>query len=123
MIRGIGVDIVEIARIAQLMDKHGQRFLNRCFTQDEQNYCLRYEDPCPYLAVRYAAKEAVAKALGSGIGEFLSWTDIEVTRRPSGEPGIKLSEKAVEIFGDLTIYLSVSHEKAYAIAQVVVEVA
>lgn len=121
MIRGIGVDIVEIKRIAQLMEKHGQRFLNRCFTQDEQSYCLKYEDPYPYLAVRYAAKEAVAKALGSGIGELLSWTDIEVTKRLSGEPGIKLSDNAAEIFGDLTIYLSVSHEKAYAIAQVVIE--
>lgn len=121
MIRGIGVDIIEIERVRQLIEKHGQRFLDRCFTSEEQTYCLKYDDPSPSFAARYAAKEAVAKALGTGIGEFLSWTDIEVTRNQHGQPGVQLSQRAIKAFGDLKVHLSLSHEKAFAIAQVVVE--
>jgi holo-[acyl-carrier protein] synthase len=93
-ILGHGIDIVETARVKRLVDEHGQRFLDRCFTPDEQAYCSR--NPKRYhehLAGRFAAKEAVLKVLGTGWRGGIQWTDIEVLKEPSGQPKIRLTRR------------------------------
>ena len=84
---GHGIDLVEVSRIAELLERHGERFLERCFTAAERGYSdasvKRREE---HLAARFAAKEAVLKALGTGWRDGIAWTDIEVVRRPSGQP-------------------------------------
>ncbi|MHB8170614.1 MAG: holo-ACP synthase [Thermincolia bacterium] len=119
MIVGIGTDIVEIERIKEACS--AERFLERVFTPGEREYCLGHKNPWPYLAARFAAKEAVAKALGTGIGQ-VGWRDIEVVKEPSGRPGIVLSGKGVETARELGIkelLLSLSHCREYAMAYVV----
>ena len=86
MIVGSGIDIVEIGRIQQSMDRHGKRFLDRVFTAAEQAYCLSKRNSAESLAARFAAKEAGAKALGTGITHGVNWLEIEVAREPSGRP-------------------------------------
>lgn len=112
---GIGTDIVEISRIHDVFKKHGQRFLNRIYLPQEQSYCLKAKNPIPRLAARFAAKEAVAKSLGSGLG-FCSWLDIEVTKNNHGQPMIIFSEKLRKIHGSISFFLSLSHSLNYAIA-------
>ncbi len=116
---GIGTDIVEIKRIKEACS--ADRFLERVFSAGEREYCLGHKNPWPYLAARFAAKEAVAKALGTGIGQ-VTWQDIEVVKEPSGRPGIVLSGKGAEVARELRItelLLSLSHCRDYAIAYVV----
>ncbi len=114
--QGLGNDIVEIARIHQSIERHGQHFLDKLFTPREQEYCLRYKDTAPHFAGRFAAKEAIAKALGTGIGEALSWLDIEILPDPHGRPIVTLSSRAQTQFDSPNILLSISHSKEYAIA-------
>src|SRR5438477_181350 len=78
MIKGLGNDIIEIKRVREAIRRHGIHFLNRLFTQREQDYCYKYKDPDPHFAGRFAAKEAIAKALGTGFGAHLSWVDLEI---------------------------------------------
>lgn len=120
MIRGYGVDVVEIDRIASLLARHEDRFVSRCFTASEAAYAAaggarRVER----LAVRFAAKEAVFKALGTGWRSGLAWTEIEVTRDALGKPGLRLSgacaERAVAI-GVRAWHLSLSHTRRIAYA-------
>ena len=122
-ILGIGVDIVEIARLDAAIQRQGQRLLDRCFLPAEQNYCNQQHLPARAYAARFAAKEAVAKALGTGIGEYLEWLSVEVRRKASGEPFIVLlgagSETAKRL-GVADIYLSLSHSEHYAVANAVV---
>ena len=123
MILGIGVDIVEVARIEQSIERHGERFLHRVFTKDEIAYCSKMRSPGPNYAARFAAKEAVSKAFGVGIGAQLGWLEIEVRRKESGEPFIKLHRSGAEfasVRGAGEIHLSLSHTAAYAVAQVVI---
>ncbi len=112
----IGVDIIEIARVKRAIDRYKMRFIQRIFTQKEQIYCFSKKDPSHAFAARFAAKEAVAKALGTGIGESLSWQDISIERKPSGAPVVILSEKASLFFNNPVIRLSISHSKRDAIA-------
>src|SRR6516165_8280584 len=93
MILGVGIDIIEVARIEGSYAKFGERFLDRILQPNEIRYCLSHKAPGPFLAARFAAKEAISKAFGTGIGAHLGWHDMEVGRRESGEPFVILHEK------------------------------
>ena len=115
-----GVDIIEIPRIKQVLDRYGQRFLNRVFTPDEIAYC---RGRAPNLAGRFAAKEAAMKALGTGV-RGVSWKDIEVIRADSGAPSLRLhgrAEKRAERVQMSEMSLSISHSREYAVAFVVAQ--
>ena len=115
-----GVDIVEIPRVQRVLDRYGQRFLERIFTEGEIAYC---RGRAPNLAARFAAKEATMKALGTGT-RGVNWKDIEVLRRESGEPHIRLhggAEERAQRLGVMEISLSLSHCQEYAVAFVVAQ--
>lgn len=120
-----GIDLVEVPRITRLIAEHGQRFLDRCFTAGEQAYAAasaKRRDE--HLAARFAAKEAVLKALGTGWRDGICWTDIEVIRQPSGAPEVKLSGQAARIADELGLRcwrLSMSHTENLAMASVVAQ--
>lgn len=119
---GIGVDIVETARIEQSVARHGDRFLDRLFTADERRYCDAMSVPARCYAARFAAKEAVSKAFGTGIGADIEWLDIVVLRSPEGKPSIELrgaGRRLAERLGVSEVMLSMSHSDHYAVAQVV----
>ena len=114
-----GVDIIEIPRIKQVLDRYGQRFLDRVFTPDEIAYCRGRP---PNLAARFAAKEATMKALGTGI-RGVGWKDIEVIHHQSGAPAIRLhgrGEDRAQALGVEEISVSLSHSRDYAVAFVVI---
>lgn len=113
MIEGLGTDIVEVDRIRGSIERHGLQFLDRLFTQKEQDYCSKFQDPAPHFAGRFAAKEAIAKALGTGFGADLGWHDIEIENDERGKPVVHLSEKVLK---NCKILLSISHCVAYATA-------
>ncbi len=115
-----GVDIIEIPRIQQVLDRYGQRFLDRVFTPSEIAYC---RGRAPNLAGRFAAKEATMKALGTGV-RGVGWKDIEVVRAESGAPSVKLHGRAEQRAKRLQvgeISLSMSHSREYAVAFVVAQ--
>ena len=115
-----GVDIIEVPRIKQVLDRYGQRFLNRVFTPSEIDYC---NGRAPSLAGRFAVKEATMKALGTGV-RGVSWKDIEVVRADSGAPSVKLhgrAEKRAERLRIGEISVSISHSREYAVAFVVAQ--
>ncbi len=115
-ILGIGNDIIEIDRIRQAYASHGQRFLDRLFTPEEQAYCLKRQDPCPSLAGRFCAKEAVVKALGCGFGKDASWLDIQILSSSEGKPLVLLSPALNKRFNQPQLLLSISHSKENATA-------
>lgn len=119
---GIGIDVVEVERIASSIDEFGDKFTHRIFTEGERAYCESQKRPYLHYAARFAVKEAVAKAFGTGIGKELSWLDIEVVRAASGEPGIVLSG-AGKTFSEkhniTVIKISLTHAKHYAAANAV----
>lgn len=120
---GHGIDIVETARIKQMVEEHGERFLNRCFTPAEQAYCAR--NPKRYfehLAGRFAAKEAVLKVLGTGWRGGIAWTDIDVVKELSGQPKVQLSGEGAAVAAKLGIahwHLSISHIETHATASAI----
>lgn len=118
-ILGTGIDLVENARIAASIEKLGEPFLRRIFTAGEIEYCQKMRNPAPHFAARFAAKEAVSKAFGSGIGEQLSWLDMEVTRDALGAPSVLLhggGKALATTRGVQRIFLSLSHTEHYAVA-------
>jgi holo-[acyl-carrier protein] synthase len=120
---GTGVDIVETARIQDSLDKFGERFLNRCFWPDEVAYCNGMKFPALHIAARFAAKEAISKAFGTGIGHQLGWKDMEIRKRESGEPYAVLHGKGTDLAstrGVTEVFVSLSHCKDYAAAQAVI---
>ncbi|KAB2674480.1 MAG: holo-ACP synthase [Verrucomicrobia bacterium] len=124
MVLGIGIDIVEVDRIRGAWERHGNRFMERILVAGELAYCAAQSDPAPSLAARFAAKEAVSKAFGTGIGEKLGWHDIEVVRLASGQPQVRLVGKGEALLaerGAQRIHLSLSHAAAYAAAVAVLE--
>jgi holo-[acyl-carrier protein] synthase len=124
MILGTGIDIIEVTRIAASYEKFGERFVNRILLPAEIAYCLSHRRPAPFLAARFAAKEAVSKAFGTGIGQHLGWQDIEVRRRESGEPFVVLHAKGEALFaerGAARLHLSLSHTEQYAAATAILE--
>ncbi len=122
-ILGHGIDIVETARIARLLEDHGQRFLDRCYTASEQAYCSR--NPKRYiehLSGRFAAKEAVLKVLGTGWRGGIAWTDIEIISEPSGQPKVALTGECLRIATGLGIsrwHVSISHIVTHATASAI----
>jgi holo-[acyl-carrier protein] synthase len=115
-IKGLGNDIIEIDRVRQGIERHGQHFLDRLFTQKEQAYCFQFKDSVPHFAARFAGKEAVAKALGCGFGKELSWHDLEILTDEKGKPHVHFSEKARTHFSDPTVLISLSHSTSHATA-------
>ncbi len=119
---GVGVDLVENARIQHSLDRFGERFLHRIFTAGEIEYCQSMKFPARHFAARFAAKEAVAKTFGTGIGASVGWLDIEVAHQPSGAPYVILHGAGAELVQDLGIHevlLSLSHSEHYAVANAV----
>ena len=124
MILGIGTDIIEVGRIRASHEKFGERFLSRILLPGEAEYCLSHKDPGPFMAARFAAKEAVSKAFGTGIGKYLGWLDIEVRRKESGEPYVELHGKGLELFASRKVrgvHLTLSHTAQHATATAVLE--
>ena len=124
MILGIGIDIIEVSRIQSSHEKFGERFLKRILHPNEIAYCLSHKAPGPFLAVRFAAKEAISKAFGTGIGAQLSWQDMEVGRRESGEPFVILhgnGEKLLAERGARVVLISLSHTQQHATAVAILE--
>lgn len=116
---GIGTDIVEIDRVEAVWRRHGERFEQRILTSDEILLCRCKAQPWRYLAKRFAAKEAIAKSLGTGIGVELSWQDIELRAAHSGAPLVHLSPRGSALAhkkGGSRVMLSLSDERAYAVA-------
>ena len=124
MIVGTGIDLVEIERIQHSVDRFGERFLQRVYTEAERAYCLRKKNAAESLAARFAAKEAGAKALGTGISHGVAWLEIEVVREPGGRPTIAFHGRAGEIAARLGVHsaaLSLTHNRDLAVASVVLE--
>lgn len=124
MVLGVGTDLIEIARIQQSVARFGDRFLLRVFTPSEIDYCRRKKNAAESFAARFAAKEAGAKALGTGISRGVSWLELEVMRQPSGKPTLQLTGRAAQRarqLGVANISLSLTHSKDIALAVVVME--
>ena len=128
MILGIGTDICNISRIEKSIDKYGQRFLDKTFTAHEQTYCESKSGKASYYAKRFAAKEAVAKALATSSSGALSWLDVEVKNDPSGRPNAILHRGAMQRLEAKTpdgfkphVHLSLSDDYPYAVAYVMIE--
>ncbi len=121
---GCGVDLIEINRIADSMERWGNRFLDRLFSAAEQAYCRTRGRPAAHFAARFAAKEAVSKAFGTGIGQHLQWLDICVHRgAEDGPPRIQLSDQAAawaRTMGAGPILISLTHTREYALAQALI---
>ncbi|HEY1378000.1 MAG TPA: holo-ACP synthase [Gemmataceae bacterium] len=118
-ILGIGTDIVECLRIRRMIEKHGELFLTRVFTERELRYCQRSKHATEHFAGRWAAKEAVLKCLGTGWSKGLCWTDIEVANDPAGKPAVRLhaaTEDHARSIGIRDVLISISHCRAYAVA-------
>ena len=112
----VGTDIIEVQRIQDSLERHGEKFLDKILTPEEKSYCLQFKKYAPHVAGRFAAKEAVAKALGSGFGEQLAFHDIIILNEPSGQPSIHLSPKAAALFAHPQLQVSISHCHSHAIA-------
>src|SRR6186997_2307618 len=114
---GTGVDLVECARIQRSIDRFGDRFLHRVFTEGEIKYSMSMKFPARHLAARFAAKEAVSKAFGTGIGKSMGWKDIDVRKKPSGEPFLVFSGGAEQLAMERNVnqaLITLSHTENYA---------
>ncbi len=124
MIYGIGIDLIQVRRVEEALGRWGDRFRNRVYTSGEIEYCLRKKNPSPNFAARFAAKEALVKALGIGMRQGVHWKNIEVARGPFGQPTLKLNGAAGEILKreKITgIFVSLTHDHDYGSAIVVLE--
>ena len=116
---GLGCDLCEVARLRGVWERQGERFLAATYTEGERAYCLKMRDPAPFLAARFAAKEAVAKAFGTGIGAELGWKSVEVIHGERGEPLVKLDalgEAMLAARGASGVMLTLSHTATMAMA-------
>lgn len=121
MVVGVGVDIVEIPRMARALDRHEAAFFRRVFTPGEQRDCRSEKGRSAHFAARFAGKEAVMKALGCGWGP-IGWQDVEIRRAPSGQPLVTLHGAAARLASEraiATVHISLSHERNYAVAYAV----
>jgi holo-[acyl-carrier protein] synthase len=124
MILGTGIDIIEVERIEASYERFGERFLERILLPSEIAYCTSHKAPGPFLAARFAGKEAVSKAFGTGIGAQLSWQDIEICRKESGEPYVVLHDKGKNLLDSRRgriVHLSLSHTVKHATAIAILE--
>ncbi len=120
---GIGIDVVEVDRVKSSLDEFGERFMQRIFTESEQQYCQKQKRPELHFAARFAAKEAIAKAFGTGIGKEIGWLDLEIDRKESGEPAVTLSGNGAAYAASrkvVEVKVSLTHAKHYAAANAVV---
>jgi holo-[acyl-carrier protein] synthase len=121
---GVGVDLVECARIQRAIDRFGDRFLHRVFTDGEIKYSMSMKFPARHLAARFAAKEAVSKAFGTGIGKAMGWRDIDIRKKPTGEPFLVFSGPAKQLAerrGVGVALITLSHTEHHAMATIVLE--
>lgn len=124
MIIGTGVDLVEIDRFRKVIERLKDRFILRVFTANEQQFCKEHRDPVPHFAVRFAAKEALFKALGTGWAKGVTWLDVEVRRERQDAPTMLLHGEAQRLssaMGANKVHLSLSHSDQWAIAMVILE--
>src|SRR5580700_12236766 len=124
MIVGTGIDIAEVPRTAESIQRFGDRFIARIFTEGEIRYCGSKANSVERYAARFAAKEAAMKALGTGWNHGVTWRDVEVSRMPGGRPTITFHGKAAEFaakLGAKHVALSLTHTAEHAIAQVILE--
>lgn len=121
---GLGTDLVETARFRRFLDDGKTALLARLFTAEERRYAMQKKDPAPHLAARFAAKEAGAKAFGTGIRHGLRWLDMEVVTDAFGRPELRLTGRAAERAAELGVdrtHLSYSHDGGFAVATVIME--
>ena len=122
-ILGVGMDIVETKRIAESIERFGDRFLHRVFLESEVAYSRSMKFPHLHLAARFAAKEAISKAFGTGIGRDLGWRDLEIIREPSGAPRVVLHGRAeayAKARGVQAVHVSLSHTTDYGAASAII---
>ncbi len=116
---GVGIDIIEVSRIVRVLERQGQRFRNRVYTEGELAYCDSIQHNGPHFAARFAAKEAVSKAFGTGIGEHMGWKTAEVIKDPLGKPLIRLDEQGQALLAHKQasdVLVSLAHTKEHATA-------
>ena len=121
-ILGHGVDIIECPRMDKMLSRHGDRLLHRVFTEHEQAYCQKHKERIQHLAGRFAAKEAVIKALGTGMRGRMKWTDVQIANDDLGKPEIILSGESAllaERMGVAKILISISHTREHAVASAI----
>ena len=121
---GIGVDLVECARIQRSLDRFGEKFLRRVFTDGEIEYSMSMKFPARHLAARFAGKEAVSKAFGTGIGKAMGWRNVDIRKKKSGEPFLVFSGPAQELAtkrGVTSALITLSHTDHHAVACVMLE--
>ena len=124
MIIGTGVDVVEIARIRSVLERLKDRFIFRVFTAAEQQFCNGHRDPIPHYAVRFAAKEALFKAIGTGWAKGVTWLDVEVLRERQEPPVLTLhgeAQRFSELMSVHKVRVSLSHSDQWAVAMVILE--
>jgi holo-[acyl-carrier protein] synthase len=124
MILGTGIDIVAVDRIRAVLERQKMRFMERVFTPKEQSYCNAYRDPAPHYAVRFAAKEAFLKALGTGWSGGIRWVDVEVRREEGKAPVIQIHGEAAQVAARMQVrivHVSLSHSSENAVATVILE--
>ena len=124
MILGLGMDISEVARVKSSLDRFGESFLKRILHPEEISYCRTYRNPAQYVAVRFAAKEAISKAFGTGIGAQLGWHDMEICRKESGEPYVVLHGGGMKLFearGAKQLLISLTHTENFVAAVAILE--
>ena len=124
MIFGIGLDIIDVDRIRKIHSRWGDKFLVKFMRTGEIEYCLSLNDPAPSIAVRFAGKEAISKAFGTGIGENVKWQDLEILHGKKGQPVVKLhgnAGKLISVKGGKIVHISLSHNDGQAAAMAVLE--
>lgn len=121
MIRGIGVDLVEVERLRGVLGRWGSRFTRKVFTQLEIEYCSSKANPVQHYAARFAAKEAVAKALGAGWSGAFRWKDVEVSNDEQGKPSVLLYREVKRLLSGCTIFVSISHTETIVVASAIIE--
>ena len=121
MVIGIGIDIIEIDRIKESVNKYGKHFLNKIYTEKELEYCLSKTDKYQHLAARFAAKEAVYKALSSGWHKDIGWKNIEITNEPNGMPIVTLNGEVQEFLSEQkSLKISISHSRDYVASMAII---
>ncbi len=121
-ILGHGVDVIECPRLKKMLDHHGDRLLQRVFTPHEQAYCQQHKERMQHLAGRFAAKEAVLKALGTGMRGQMKWTDVQIANNDLGKPEIVLSGESAAVaarMGVTRVLISISHTREHAVASAI----
>ena len=124
MIFGTGIDIIEVNRIKNSIQKYSNRFKKKIFTQKEIDYCHSQADPAKHFAARFTVKEAVLKCFGTGMTGGILWKDIEVDKLNSGQPVLNLHGNGKKLFNQLNlkhIHVSITHDKTYAAAHAIAE--